>query len=189
MIPVNDLRAGATYKENGALFEVISYDHVKLGRGPATIKIKARNLESGAITEKSFISGSRVEGAELVEKEVQFLYRQGDAFIFMDNETYEQFEIPESTIADSAPFLNDGLVVKIMLYEGKPLTLHLPIKMHMIIDDAPPGVKGNSTTNFWKDATVSTGLKVKVPLFIRVGDVIAVDTRTRTYIERVGKKS
>jgi len=187
MVPVNDLRSGATFIQGKDIFAVLSYEHVKMGRGNATIRLKIRNLRSGAIVEKSFISGSSVDPINLDKADAQYLYRSGSAYVFMDMVTFEQFEIPQRIVGEYGGFLTEGLAVKVLSYESEPLSLELPLKMEFIIKDTPPGVKGNSATNIWKDAVLETGKRVKVPLFVDTGDRIRVDTRTGEYVERAGK--
>ena len=187
MIPVTDLRSGTTFKEGKDIYEVISYEHIKLGRGSATIKVKVHNLRSGAIVEKSFTSGNKVEAITLDNRKAQFLYKQGDEYVFMNSTDFEQFNLSAKIIGERAKLLTEGLDVKILCYQDEPLTLDLPIKMEFTIVDTPPGVKGNSSVNIWKDAQLETGFKVKVPLFVEIGDRIRVDTRSGQYMERVGK--
>lgn len=184
MISVTDLRSGACFTEGKDLYKVLKYEHVKMGRGTANIKVKAKNLRSGAIIEKSFISGARVQEATLVKKEVQYLYKEGDSFYFMDPITFEQFNIPESLIEEDAIYLRDGMNVVVQFFDEEPLSLDLPLKMDFKVVEADPGVRGNSATNLYKDAVLENGLKVKVPLFIKEGEVIKIDTRSGEYVER-----
>lgn len=186
MIPVTALRTGTYFTDGKDLLEVLAYEHIKLGRGTANIKIKVRNLITGAVSEKGFISGARVEEVVLDKKEAQYLYRdqrEGD-FHFMDLETFDQFVISGNLLKEKAKFLKEGMNVKILFWQGKPLSVDLPIKMVFQVVEAAPGVKGNSATNIWKEALLENGLKAKVPLFINEGNKIVVDTRTGEYIER-----
>ncbi len=187
MIPVTNLRTGACFTEDGNLFQVLNYEFVKLGRGTATIKTKVKNLRSGSTTEKVFISGAKVQEANLDKKEVQYLYKNGTNFVFMDPNTFEQFELQAQKIGEQAAYLTDGINVKIMFYEAEPLAVELPIKMEFAIAETEPGYRGNSATNIFKDAVLKNGIKVKVPLFVEIGEKILVDTRTNEYVQRVGK--
>lgn len=187
MIGVADLRNGMIYEEDGVLLQVLSYEHIKLGRGSANIKIKVRNLKTGSTTEKSFISGARVKDVVLDKKPTQYLYRDSDKYYFMDNVTFEQFEMPEKVLGESAKFLKDGMTVNIMMYNGEALSIDLPIKMEFEISEADPDVRGNSATNIYKDAVLENGVKIRVPLFVHAGDKIRVDTRTGEYVERANK--
>jgi len=170
----------------GGLYQVVLYEHQKLGRGTATIKIKAKNLKSGGIKEISFISGARVEEAPITSKEAQYLYKNQN-FFFMDPKTYEQFELSGEKIGEAAAYLKEGIIVKVSFYEGEPLSVELPIKMEFKIKETGPGVKGDSATNIWKQAVLDNGFKIKVPLFIEEGDLIEVDTRTGEYLARTNK--
>lgn len=185
MIPVTNLKNGTCFTDSGSLFQVLTYEHVKMGRGSATIRVKIKNLKSQATTIKSFISGAKVDEATLEKRDLQYLYSNGTTYIFMDPGTFEQVEMSEEKIGDQAAFLQDGMTVKIMFYQNEPLTIELPIKMEFKIKETEPGYKGNSATNIFKDATLKNGLKIKVPLFVKTGDRIVVDTRTAEYVERV----
>lgn len=198
MISVTDLRAGAVFVDNNQLFKVLKYEHTKLGRGTATIKVKVKNLKTGSITEKSFISGARVEEASLTKKQTQYLYSETGSwkleagnqnvklknYVFMDPVTFEQFAISEEKISEEAKFLQEGMMVSMLFYGDEPLSLELPVKMDFKVIQADPGVKGNSATNIYKDAVLKNGLKIKVPLFVKEGDMVKVDTRTGEYVER-----
>lgn len=184
MISVTDLRAGSSFIEGKDLFKVLKYEHVKMGRGTANIKIKAKNMRSGSITEKSFISGARVQEAILDKKEVQYLYREGNNYFFMNPVSFEQISVPEKLIADEAKYLKEGMTVTLQSLDDEPLSLELPIKMDFRVSEADPGVRGNSATNIYKDAVLENGLHIKVPLFIEEGELIRVDTRNGEYVER-----
>ena len=183
MISVTELRAGTTYQEDGALLQVLSYEHIKMGRGSANIKVKVKNLTSGSTTEKSYINGARVQDVQLLKKDVQYLYKDTDSAYFMDPMTYEQISMPLSKIPDHK-YLKDGENANISFLGDEPLFLALPPKMTFTVVETPPGVKGNSATNVFKDAELDNGMTVKVPLFINVGDKIRVDTRDGSYSEK-----
>ncbi|MCL5675712.1 MAG: elongation factor P [Patescibacteria group bacterium] len=201
MISVTDLRNGAVFEENSQLLKVLKYEHVKLGRGTATIKVKVRNLRTGSVTEKTFISGARVQDANLTKKEAQFLYSDNPStlpgagskqptdnnYYFMDPITYEQFSISGQKLGDESKFLQEGVKVQLLLYQDEPLSIELPIKMDFKVVQADPGLRGNSATNIYKDAVLQNGLKIKVPLFVNEGEMVRIDTRTGEYVERVGK--
>lgn len=187
MISVTDLKAGSAFTEDGNLYKVTKYEFCKMGRGTATIKVKIKNMKTGSTTEKSFISGARVQEANLEKVEVQYLYKQGDEFMFMDPVTFEQFSINKNKIEEEAKFLQEGLNVWILMYGDEPISLELPIKMDFMVEETDPGVKGNSATNSYKDAVLKNGLRVRVPLFIKEGELIRVDTRNGEYIERANK--
>lgn len=184
MIDVNELRKGITFELDNELFKVLEYEHHKPGRGKATIRIKARNLRTGAIVDKSFISSDRVREADLEYHNVQYLYNDGTLYHFMDQDTYEQPAIPKEVIGDAANFLIENLVIKLTFYQNEPLDLDLPITVDLKVVEAEIAVRGDTATGVNKKVTTETGLKVQVPNFIEVDDVIRVDTRTGTYITR-----
>lgn len=185
MLSVTELRAGTTFSDKGRVYEVLKYHHVKLGRGKANIKLKVRDLKSGAVLEKTYLSGSRVEPANLIDRAAQYLYKRGEDYFFMDQEDFNQYEIPLAKLGEKAKFLKEGMIVQIQFLEGEPLNVQLPVKAAYEVKEAPPGVKGDTSTNIFKIVTLETDMKVKVPLFINRGDKIVVDTRTGEYIERV----
>lgn len=187
MISVTELRAGTTFRLDKDIYEAMTYEHVKMGRGSATIRVKIRNLRTGSITEKSFTNGAVVDPISLEKTEAQFLYKTGEEYTFMDPATFEQFSIPERIIGSCKGFLTEGLTVSLLSLDGEYLSIQLPIKMEFIVTDTPPGVKGNSASNIWKEATITTGFKVKVPLFVDIGDKIRVNTGTGEYVDRVTK--
>jgi elongation factor P len=184
MIDVNELRKGVNFELDDELFKVLEYEHHKPGRGKATIRIKARNLRSGTILEKSFISGDRVKEADLEYHNVQYLYNDGSDYHFMDQDTYEQPAIPAETIGEAANYLIENLNIKLTLYHNEPLDIELPITVDMKVVEAEVAVRGDTATGVNKKVTTETGLKVQVPNFIEAGDVIRVDTRSGTYITR-----
>jgi len=187
MISVTELRAGTTFKQDGQMFVVLKYSHTKMGRGSGNIKIKARNLESGSVIEKSFITGAKVEPLEVQQREATFLYSSGDQLAFMSARTYEQFEINTKLLGEQAKFLQEGATVKVLFTndkQQKPLSVDLPPKMTFKIIEADPGVKGDSAANMLKSVKLNNGITVKAPLFIKIGDKIIIDTRTGEYMER-----
>jgi elongation factor P len=185
MIGVQDLRKGTTYVEDGELWRVLEYAHIKAGRGNATIRVKVRNLRTGATTEKTYPSGSRVQDVRLDHATVQYLYHDGDLYYFMNTETYEQPALSASVLGDAVNYLTDGLTLELESYEGEPITVELPTTVDLKVVETGPAFAGDTATNATKPAVLSTGLQVNVPLFVEVGDVIRVDTRTGTYVTRV----
>lgn len=182
---VNDLRNGTFFKEGKEIFLVLNYEHIKTGRGSGNIKLKARNLKTGSVTEKSFMTGARVEDADVEKKKAQFLYKDGDSFNFMDPTSFEQFSISSEILGDQSKYLKDGLEVILIVGEGEALGLELPMSLVYQITETGPGEKGNTVSNVYKDATLDNGLVVKVPMFMDVGEKVKIDTRSGTYIERV----
>jgi len=185
MIDVNDLRKGVTFELDNSLYKVLDYEHHKPGRGKATIRVKARDLRTGTILDKSFISGDRVQDVRLDYHNVQYLYNDGSLYYFMDLETYDQPAISSKIIGDAAEFLKEGLEVKLTFYDKEPLDIDLPITVDLAVVQADVAVRGDTATGVTKKVTTETGLAVQVPNFVEEGNVIRVDTRTGAYITRV----
>ena len=183
MIGVTELRAGTAFQEDGQFFTVLSYEHIKMGRGSANIKVKVKNLKSGAIVDKSYINGAKVQDIQVLKKEMQYLYKDDDAVYFMDPQTYEQISIPLKIVPEHI-YLKEGDSFTISFLNNEPLTVLLPPKMTFKVAETAPGAKGNSATNVFKEAILENGLKTKVPLFINTGEAIRVDTRTGAYSEK-----
>ncbi len=182
---VNDLRNGTFYKEGSDIFSVITYEHIKTGRGSGNIKLKVRNLKTGSVVEKSFITGARVDEADVQKQKAQYLYRDGDNYNFMDPTSFEQFPISASILGDQAKFLKEGLEVILIVGEGQALAMELPLSLVYTISDTGPGEKGNTVSNVYKEATLDNGLIVKVPMFAKIGEKDKVGTRSGAYVERV----
>lgn len=185
MIDVNDLRKGVIFEYDNALYRVIEYTHHKPGRGNAIIRVKMRNIRTGATIEKTFTSGDRVQDVRLDYHTVQYLYNDGDLFYFMDAETFEQPAIPRDLIGDLAGFLKEGMEVKLTFYQSEPLDIELPTTVDLKVVQAEVAVRGDTATGVTKRVTVETGYGVDVPSFVKEGDVIRIDTRTGTYVTRV----
>jgi len=185
MISVTEMRAGRLFEENGEPYQVLDYKHTKMGRGTASIRLKVKNLISGAVVDKTFISGAKVEPVETETKIVQYLYREGEDYFFMDPQTFEQFSLPSKVLAGKEKFLKEEQTLKILFWREKPLAVELPITMIFTVTQTPPGIKGDSVNASFKPATLDNNLEVKVPLFVNVGDKIKVDTRIGEYVERI----
>ena len=184
MIDVNDLRKGITFELDGQLFKVLEYSHHKPGRGNATIRIKARNLKTGANIEKTFQSGDRVPDVRLDFHNVQFLYSDGEFYHFMDNETFDQPAVSGQMLGDAAGFLKEGMECKLTFYQGSPLDIELPTSVDLKVTTAETAVRGDTATGVTKKVELETGVTVLVPNFVKVGDTIRVDTRTGEYLTR-----
>lgn len=184
MIDVNELRKGTTFELDGQLYKVLEYSHNKPGRGNATIRVKARNLKSGANVEKTFSSGTSVSDVRLDFHNVQFLYTDGEFYHFMDNETYEQPAIRGDMLGEAAGFLKEGMECKLTFYEGNPLDIELPTSVDLKVTSAETAIRGDTATGVTKKVEVETGVTLMVPNFIKVGDTIRVDTRTGEYLTR-----
>ncbi len=184
MINVNDFKTGVTITLDGALYQVLEFQHVKPGKGAAIVKAKLKNMRTGSIVENTFNAGVKVETAHIDKQKMQFLYNDNDNYNFMDMETYEQITLNKSQIEYETKFLKENLEVYITFYNGEMLGIELPDKVDMVITHTEPAVKGNTTTNALKDAIVETGLLVKVPLFINEGETIIVSTSDGKYVSR-----
>jgi elongation factor P len=185
MIEVNNLRKGVTFELDGELYKVLDYHHIKVARGGATIRVKVRDLRSGATIEKTFNSGDRVQDIRLEKHEVQYLYTDGDLYHFMDTETYEQPVLSAELLGDAINYLTDGMTLSLLTYEGEAIDVDLPVTVELEVLDAEPGFAGDTAQGATKEVTVSSGLKVQTPLFVEVGDVIRIDTRDGSYLTRV----
>lgn len=185
MIDVNDLRKGVIFEYDNSLFRVIEYTHHKPGRGNAIIRIKARNLRTGSNIEKTFSSGDRVQDIRLEYHNVQYLYKDGELYYFMDAETFEQPAIPQSLIGDMAGYLKEGMEVKLTFFGSEPLDIELPTSVDLLVTEAETAVRGDTATGVTKKVVVETGATVDVPSFVKEGDTIRVDTRTGAYVTRV----
>jgi elongation factor P len=185
MIDVNELRKGVTFTMDGELYKVLEYQHYKPGRGNAIIRTKLRNLRTGAIIQHNFISGDRVEDIRIERRGVQYLYNDGDLYYFMDTETYEQTALPAAVLEEQIPFLKEGMELILTSYEGEALDVELPTTVDMKVIEAEVAIAGDTATSVTKKVKVETGLEVQAPLFVEVGDVIRVDTRTGAYVTRV----
>lgn len=184
MIVVTELRAGTIFEESGNLLQVISYEHIKMGRGSANIKVKVKNLRSGTTIEKSFINGAKVNDVQVFKRDLQYLYKDSDNVYFMNPQTFEQIGIPLKLLGNDVYYLKEGDSFNISFLGDEALSVNLPPKMVFVVTETAPGVKGNSATNVFKDAVLENGLTAKVPLFIKTGDKVRIDTRTGAYTEK-----
>ena len=184
MLSVTELRSGTIFEDKEQIFQVVSYEHIKMGRGSANIKVKVRNVKTGATTEKSFINGARVNEMRIPKKDMQYLYKDSNFLYFMDQQTYEQIQVPLKKFPEYE-YLKDGGIFTISFLEDEPLSLNLPPKMEFKIAETGPSLRGNSATNIYKDAILENGLKTRVPLFMNTGDSVRIDTRTGDYCEKV----
>ena len=184
MINVNDFKTGVTINYEGNLYQVLEFQHVKPGKGAAIVKAKLKNLRTGSIAEYTFNSGIKIPTAHVDKQKMQFLYSAGDIYSFMNMETYEQVELNKSQIENEAKYLKEGLEVLIFFFESEMLGIELPEKIDFKITQTEPAIKGNTATNATKDATIETGMVVRVPLFIEQGEEIIVSTKDGKYVSR-----
>ena len=185
MISTNDVKPGMALDLAEGLYQIVEYQHVKPGKGKAFVRMKLRRLDGPGVIDKTFRADENVPLATIDRREHQFLYRDGDGFHFMDNETYAQFALTPEKVGDAADYLIEGLTVLLPMHDGKPLAVDLPASVEAEVTHAEPAVKGDRVSGATKPVTIATGLTVQAPLFIETGDVIKVDTRTGEYITRV----
>ncbi len=185
MISTSDFRKGLKLEYKGDPYEIVDFQHVKMGRGGANVKTKMKNLKTGGVVEETIRSGEKFPTPELEEKKMQYLYAQDDLYNFMDQETYEQTSLTAGQLGDAKMFLKENTEVKILYYKGRPLNVELPTFMELVIAKTDPGFKGDTASGGGKPATLETGAVVRVPFHINEGDTVKVDTRTSEYIERV----
>ena len=184
MISAGDFRNGVTFEMDGNVVPIIEFQHVKPGKGAAFVRTKIRNVISGAVTEKTFNPTDKYPTAFVERKDMQYLYRDGDLYYFMDNETYENIPISASTLGDNFKFVKENMDVKVLSYKGNVFGVEPPFFIELEVTQTDPGFKGDTATNATKPATLETGAEIRVPLFINEGDHIKVDTRTGEYMER-----
>lgn len=184
MLSITELRSGTTIELEGAPHVVLSYSHSKMGRGGAVVRTKLKNLKTGATYERSFHGNDKVEEAHPTEKQSTFLYMNEGVYTFMDNSSYEQFDMTADSLGDAKQYLVEGASTKISFYDGQPIGVNLPIKMDFRVSHTEPGIRGDTAQGGTKPATLETGAIITVPLFINIDDIIRVDTRDGTYVER-----
>jgi elongation factor P len=180
----NDLKNGMTLNIDGQLWNVVEFQHVKPGKGGAFVRTKLKNVLSGKVVERTFNAGVKVDVATVDKREMQYLYREGDDFVFMDTETYDQPHIPADTVGDAASYLLEEQTAVVAFNDGVPLYVDLPAAVELTISQTDPGVQGDRSTGGTKPATLETGAQIQVPLFITTGEKIKVDTRTGDYLGR-----
>jgi elongation factor P len=184
IVSTNDLKRGMTLDLDGTLFQVIEFQHVKPGKGGAFVRTKLRNVRSGAVIERTFNAGVNVGLAIVERKEMQFLYRDGNDFVFMDTSTYDQHSVPGAVVADAASYLTEGSTAVIAMHGGNAIGVDLPASVVLRVAHTDPGVKGDRVAGALKAAALETGLVVQVPLFVEEGDLVKVDTRSGEYLTR-----
>ncbi|MFH0912262.1 MAG: elongation factor P [Patescibacteria group bacterium] len=184
MLDITDLKTGVIIELEGAPYEVVRYQHTKLGRGGAILRTTLKNLLTGSNIERTFRS-EKFNEADISRSKAQFLYKDGGSFTFMDSKTFDQFDLKQEVLSHNANYLAEGREVELVYFNGNPISIQLPLKMKFKITQADPAVKGDTVTNPSKNATIETGLTLKVPMFVKEGDTILVDTRNGSYIERV----
>lgn len=184
MISAGDFRNGMTFEMDDALYQVVEFQHVKPGKGAAFVRTKIRNIITGTILEKAFNPNDKFPTAYIERKDMQYLYRDGNLFYFMDTETYNNIPVDQETVGDALKFIMESDVVKVLSHKGNVFGVEPPIFVTLEVTQTEPGVRGDTATNVMKPAVVETGAEIRVPLFVDIGDKIVVDTRTGEYSER-----
>lgn len=185
MLSTTDFRRGLKIEIDGEPFQMLEFQHVKPGKGGAFVRTKLKSLISGNVLDRTFKSGDKVDRPDLVDKEMQYLYRQDDEFYFMDNDSYEQIFIGRDQLQGADDFLHENCQVTVLLHNNKPIAIELPNFVELEVVETDPGIKGDTASGGTKPATLETGAVLQVPLFLNEGEKIRVDTRTGQYVERV----
>ncbi|GAJ25420.1 translation elongation factor P [Liquorilactobacillus sucicola DSM 21376 = JCM 15457] len=184
MISVNEFKNGLTIEVNGELWRVVEFQHVKPGKGSAFVRSKLKNLRTGAVQEKTFRAGEKVERAQIDNRKMQYLYADGTSYVFMDTETYEQLELPEEKIKNELNYLKENMQVSIIMYGNETLGVDLPNTVDLKVTSTEPGIKGDTASGGSKPATMETGLIVQVPFFVNEDDVLTINTQDGSYVSR-----
>jgi elongation factor P len=185
LISTGDVKKGVIIELDGQLMKVLDWSHIKMARGSAQVRMKLQNVRKGDIIERTFQAGTRWPRARVEQREAQYLYSDGDAYHFMDSQTYDQFQLSAGVLGDDARYLKENTEVMYSSYESEVLGIELPVTVDLVVTETEPGFAGDTATGAKKAATLETGLVVQVPLFVNEGDVLRVDTRTGEYVTRV----
>ena len=180
-----DFRNGTTFEMDGNVYRIVEFQHVKPGKGSAFVRTKIKNVITGSVLEKTFNPSEKFPAAQIEKKEMQYLYEDGGLYYFMDNETYEQIPLNKDQLGDSLKFLKENMNVKVLSYKGKVFSIEPPIFVELEVTYTEPGFAGNTATTSGKPATLENGYQLNVPMFVNIGDVVRVDTRTGEYMERI----
>ncbi len=180
-----DLRNGTTFELDNNVFRVVEFQHVKPGKGAAFVRVKMKNVITGAVIERTFNPSEKLQGAEIEKKDMQYLYNDGTLYYFMDNTTYDQIPLNESQIGDALKYIKENMNVTILSFKGNVFAVEPPMFVELEVTYTEPGFSGNTTTTSGKPATLENGLEISVPLFVEIGDKIRIDTRTGQYMERI----
>ena len=184
MLNISEIKTGKNIIVDNQPFVVLYHEHSKMGRAGSVLRTRLKNLKTGAILEKTFQGAETVSEADTTKTKAQYTYKEGNEYNFMDNESYEQFSLSEDALGDNVNYLKEGTEVTILNWDNTPINIELPIKMKLKVTEAPPGIKGNTVSTGGKMVTLETGFKLNVPLFVRVGDEIVVNTERGEYVSR-----
>jgi elongation factor P len=180
-----DLRNGTTFELDNNVFRVVEFQHVKPGKGAAFVRVKMKNVITGAVLERTFNPSEKLQGAEIEKRDMQYLYNDGDLYYFMDNTTYDQIPLNEGQIGDALKYIKENMNVTMLSFKGNVFAVEPPMFVELEVTYTEPGFSGNTTTTSGKPAKLENGLEISVPLFVEIGDVIRIDTRTGQYMERI----
>lgn len=184
MATTNDLKNGMTLDIDGQLWNVVEFQHVKPGKGPAFVRTKLKSVTTGKVVDKTFNAGVKVEVAQLEKRDMQYLYKDGSGFVFMDQKTYDQMTVPQEVVGDASNYMLENCEAIVAVHEGNPLYVELPASVALRITYTEPGLQGDRSSGGTKPATVETGINIQVPLFIKQDELVLVDTRTGDYLGR-----
>lgn len=184
MISSGDFRTGATIEIDNNVWQIVDFQHVKPGKGAAFVRTKMKNVRTGAVVERTFNPGEKFPKAHVDRREMQFLYESDGSYNFMDNETYEQSELSADQLGDAVKYLKENMNIGIMFFQGTIIGVELPVAVELTVVETDPGIRGDTATGGTKPAKMESGCVVRVPLFINIGDVLRIDTRTGDYLER-----
>ncbi|MFH1425827.1 MAG: elongation factor P [Candidatus Kerfeldbacteria bacterium] len=187
MYTISDLKVGTVINHDGAPYQIMKAEHSKQARSAAVLRVKMRNLATGQVLDKTFQQSDSVEPADMEKKEANFQYSDDSGFIFMDNETYDQFTLDHEAVGGYKNYIKEGEDITVDYFDGKPIGISLPVKVELKVVESPPGIKGDSASNVTKKVKLETGYEVPVPLFVKEGDKIRVNTDTGEYVERVAE--
>lgn len=185
MISSNDFRNGVTIEIDGMVWQVVEFQHVKPGKGSAFVRTKLKNLKTGSVVERTFNAGEKMPAAQVDRKPMQYLYEADGAYYFMDIETYDQMMLTKEQLDDALNYIKEEMEITVLLFSGEVIGVELPNSVELRVVETEPGIRGDTATGAVKNAKMETGVNVKVPLFINEGELLRIDTRTGTYIERV----
>ena len=180
-----DLRNGTTFELDNNVFRVVEFQHVKPGKGAAFVRVKMKNVITGAVLERTFNPSEKLQGAEIEKRDMQYLYNDGELYYFMDNNTYDQMPLNKEQIGDALKYIKENMNVTMLAFKGKVFAVEPPMFVELEVTYTEPGFSGNTTTTSGKPATLENGLEISVPLFVEIGNVIRIDTRTGQYMERI----
>lgn len=185
MISTGEFRTGVTIEVDDEVYSVIEFQHVKPGKGSAFVRCRLRNVRSGAVIEKTFRAGERFPHARIDRREMQYLYRDADSFVFMDTQSFDQFSLPQANLGEAIRYMKEDITITVLFYRGTALGVELPNFVDLRVLETPPGFKGDTAAGGTKPAKLETGTVVQVPFFVEVGQTVRIDTRTGQYLERV----